>query len=167
MPRQLVIDSSTLLAFEKAGLVGLLKKLDYALIVPVSVNEEIDKGGCRELLALVKVVHLKGRSIKKASKLQRLGIGVGEADCCTLANKLKIHFVVCNDRKFIRQKFFSSDKTLKNTKVFGFAFLLHKLFKNKSIGDVWHYFDKIISLNNWARSEVQASNYAFLRELGY
>lgn len=167
MPRQLVIDSSTLLAFEKARLVGLLKKLDYTLVVPFSVKEEIEKGGGRELLALVEAAHLRGRSIKKASALKQLGIGAGEADCCVLANRLKLHFIVCDDRKFVRQRFFSSDKTLKKTTVIGFAFLLHKLFRNKSIDDVWHYFDRIISSNNWERSEVQSSNYTFLRALGY
>ncbi len=141
--------------------------LDYAFVVPVSVKEELEKGGGRELLRLVKVIPLRGRSVKKAASLKHLGIGAGEADCCTLANKLKIPFVVCDDRKFIRQRFFSSDKTLKNITVIGFAFLLHKLFKNKSIKNVWQHFDRIINSNNWARSEVQASNYTFLKESGY
>ena len=29
------------------------------------------------------------------------------------------------------------------------------------------YFDKIIKLDNWERSEVQAANYVFLKEKGY
>lgn len=167
MPRQLVIDSSTLFAFDMAGMAGLLRKLKLSLLVPPSVLAEIKAGDAGVLLGAVKAVPLKGRTIKKSHALENLGIGRGEADCCALAAKLKLDFIVCDDRKFVRQRFFSSDKTLKAVKVVGFSFLLHVLFRERGISDVWPFFEKIIGSNNWRRSEVEAANYAFLKEMGY
>ena len=167
MPKKLVIDSSTLLAFEKAGLVGLLPELGLKLLVPSSVKAEIEAGSTAVLLNLVEVIQLKGRSIKKSRALESLGIDKGEADCCVLAKKLKLGFIVCDDRKFVRQRFLANDKTLRSVVIFGFSFLLHLLHMRKVISDVWPVFEKIISTNHWRRSEVEAANYAFLKEIGY
>lgn len=167
MPRQLIIDSSTLFAFEKSGFAALLQKLDCELVVPVSVKDEIEQGKGKVLPCIVKVVPLKGRSLKKSSAFEHLGVGRGEAECCVLAARLKSGFIVCDDRKFLRQRFFSDDEKLKAIKVVGFAFLLHLLFKKKVVDDVWSYFNKIISSNNWQRSEVHVANYTFLKALGY
>lgn len=167
MLRQLVIDSSTLFAFEKAGLVGLLSKLRLKILVPQSVKAEIEAGSTVSLLRTVEVLQLRGRSIKKSRALESLGISKAEADCCVLATRLKLGFIVCDDRKFLRQRFLSTDKTLKAVEVFGFSFLLHLLYKHKIISEVWPVFEKILDLNNWRRSEVEAANYAFLKESGY
>lgn len=167
MPRKLVIDSSTLLAFEKADMVGLLPKLGLKLLVPPSVKAEIEAGITASLLKVIEVLQLRGRSIKKSRALENLGIGQGEADCCVLAKKLKLGFIVCDDRKFVRQRFLSNDKTLNAITILGFSFLLHLLYKRKIISGVWPVFEKIIGSNNWRRSEVEAANYTFLRELGY
>ena len=167
MPRKLVIDSSTLLAFEKAGLVGFLARLGLKIVVPPSVKAEIEVGGMASLLEVIEVLQLRGRSIKKSRALENLGIGRGEADCCVLAKKLKLGFIVCDDRKFVRQRFLSADKSLKAVKVFGFSFLLDLLCKRKVMSDVWPVFEKILDSNNWRRSEVEVANYAFLKEMGY
>lgn len=167
MPRKLVIDSSTLLAFEKADMVDLLPRLGLKLLVPPSVKAEIEAGSTASLLEVIEVLQLRGRSIKKSRALENLGIGQGEADCCVLAKKLKLGFIVCDDRKFVRQRFLSADKNLKAVKVFGFSFLLDLLCKRKVISDVWPVFEKILDSNNWRRSEVEASNYSFLKESGY
>ncbi len=166
MPRKLVIDSSTLLAFEKAGMVGFLARLGLKIVVPPSVKAEIEAGGVAPLLEVIEVLQLRGRSIKKSRALENLGIGKGEADCCVLAKKLKLGFIVCDDRKFVRQRFLSTDKNLKAVKVFGFSFLLDMLYERKIISDVWLVFEKILDANNWRRSEVEAANYAFLKEIG-
>ncbi|MEK6837966.1 MAG: hypothetical protein AABX69_04915 [Nanoarchaeota archaeon] len=167
MPRKLVIDSSTLLAFEKAGLVDLLSKLGLKILVPPSVKAEIEAGRTAVLLSIVEAVQLKGRTIKKSRTLENLGIGKGEADCCVLATRLKLGLIICDDRKFLRQRFLSHDKTLSAITIFGFSFLLHLLYKRKAVNDVWPLFEKIISANHWRRSEVEAANYAFLKKMGY
>ncbi len=167
MLRQLVIDSSTLFAFEKADLVGLLSKLGLKILVPQSVKAEIEAGRTAVLLSIIEVLQLKGRSIKKSRALENLGIGKGEADCCVLATRLKLGFTVCDDRKFVRQRFLANDKTLSAITIFGFSFLLHLMYKRKALNDVWPFFEKIINANHWRRSEVEAANYAFLKEMGY
>ena len=167
MPSSLVIDSSTLLAFEKAGLVDFLHKAGLRIFVPSSVKAEIEAGGKSLVLNAIQVVPLRGRSIKKTGLLENLGIGKGEADCCVLAARLKLGFIVCDDRKFVRQRFLSSEKSLKSVKVFGFSFLLHLLLEKHVITDVWPFFEKIIVANNWRRSDVEAANVAFLLGMGY
>lgn len=128
---------------------------------------EIKAGKAGLLLGAVEVVQLKGRSVKKSRALENLGIGRGEADCCVLSARLKLGFVVCDDRKFVRQRFFANDKTLRAIAIFGFSFLLHLLYKRKALNDVWPLFEKIINANHWRRSEVEAANYTFLKEMGY
>lgn len=167
MQKQLVIDSSTLFAFEKARLLDLLGSLSCQLIVPAAVKEEIEVGDGKPLLNFVKVMPLKGRSLKLSRSLAVFGIGNGEAECCALAFRLKLGFIVCNDRKFIRQRFFSSDEKIKSIKLFGFSFLLYQMYKQKLIPDVWNHFDKIILANHWGRSEVHVSNHTFLKEMGF
>ncbi len=166
MQKQLVIDSSTLFAFEKAGLLNLLGSLPFQLIIPEGVRGEIEAGKGKALLGFVKIVPLKGRSLKLSRSLGAFGTGKGEAECCVLAARLKLGFIVCDDRKFIRQRFFSSDRKLRSIKVFGFSFLLYQLHRKKLMADVWRCFDRIITANNWGRSEVQVSNYTFLKEIG-
>ena len=75
MSSLLVIDSSTLFALEKSGLTGFLLSLKRELIVPKAVKVEIEEGESTETLRFVKVVELKGRSLKKCLELQKLGIG--------------------------------------------------------------------------------------------
>ncbi len=128
---------------------------------------EIKAGNDDSPLDAVEVVQLRGRSIKKSRALENLGIGKGEADCCGLANRLKLDFIVCDDRKFVRQRFLANDKALSAVTIFGFSFLLHLLYERKAVNAVWPYFDKIIASNNWRRSEVEAANYSFLKEMGY
>lgn len=114
------------------------------------------------------IVHsLYGRTLKKARALEYLNIGKGEAQCCALAFSLGLAFIVCDDRKFLRQRFFSNDNDLKNINVVGFSYFLHLFYKEKLIADVWSHFDIVIEKCNWKRSEVQIANYTFLKELGY
>ena len=157
-------DSSTLIALERADLIKFLKKISYRIFVPKAVQEEINN---EEILKFLKVQELKGRTLKYSKSLEHLNIGKGEAQCCALANKLKSEFIICDDRKFIRQRFFLSDKRVQNIKVLGFSFFLHLFHKKKLIKNVWEYFDEIIKLNNWERSEVLIANHTFLKEMGY
>ena len=146
MPKKLVVDSSTLIALERANLLIFLNKIGYKVIIPKAVKEEIKS---KKILRMVQVRELSGRSLKKSRSLEFLNIGKGEAQCCALANRLKLNFLICDDAKFIRQKFFSYDSKLKNIKIVGFSFFLHIFYKNGLIKNVWEYFDKIIKLNNW------------------
>ena len=163
MSKKLIVDSSTIIALERADLIKLLEKIDYEIIVPNSIKKEINN---EETLRFFKIYELKGRTLKYSKNLQHLNIDKGESQCCALANKLKIKFIICDDRKFIRQKFFL-DKKLQNIKVLGFSFFLHIFYKNGLIKDIWEYFDKIIMLNNWERSEILIANYTFLKEMGH
>ncbi len=164
MPRKLAVDSSTLIALERADLIKFLDKIDYAIIISPSIKEEVNS---EKILKVCKVQELKGRTLKLSKNLEHLGIGKGEAQCCALAINLKLKFIVCDDRKFIKQRFFLNNKKIMNIKVLGFSFFLHIFYKKKLIKDVWQYFDRIIKLNNWERSEVQVANYTFLKEMGY
>jgi len=159
-----VVDSSTLIALERADLIRFLNKIDYEIIIPESVKEEIKKD---IMLENVKIEELRGRTLKLSKSLEHLNIGKGEAQCCALANKLKLKFIICDDRKFIRQRYFSNNKSLQSIKVLGFSYFLDIFYKRNLIKDVWKHFDKVIDLNNWERSEVFTSNYTFLKELGY
>lgn len=123
--------------------------------------------GSSTLLKVVTVQTLQGRTLKKAHALEYFNIGKGEAQCCALAFSLGLGFIVCDDRKFLRQRFFSNDTDLKNIKVPGFSYFLHLFHKEKLVSDVWILFDSIIEKCNWKRSEVQIANYTFLKELGY
>ena len=164
MLKKLVADSSTLIALDRAGLISYLGKIDYKIIIPKAVKQEFKNDIALDNLELHE---LKGRTLKKSRTLEQLNIGKGEAQCCALANKLKLGFIICDDIKFIRQRFFSVDQKLKNIKIVGFAFFLHIFYKKKLIDDVWPCFNKIIKSSNWERSEVLAANYTFLKEMGY
>ena len=165
MPIQLVCDSSVLLAFERAQLVNFLKPLAGEIVIPKAVQAEVSGIKLSESIA---VMQLTGRSIKKSRSIEHvLGAGRGEAECCALALKLKTGFILCDDRKFVRQKFYAVDRSVKGIRVFGFSLLLHMLCKRKIISDVWPVFEKILDSNNWRRSEVEAANYSFLKETGY
>ena len=163
MLKKLVVDSSTLIALERVNLTRFLNKIDYEIIVPKAVKAEIKK---EKILKFVKVEELKGRTLRKGKSLEHLNIGKGEAQCYVLAQRLKLKFIICDDRKFIRQRFFSDSK-LQNIKILGFSFFLHIFYKKRLISNIWKHFDRIIKLNNWERSEVLIANYTFLRELGY
>ena len=160
----MVVYSSTLTALERANLIKFLNKISYDVVIPKAVKEEIKN---ENMLKVVQVQELKGRTLKKSKSLEQLNMGKGEAQCCALANKLKLNFIICDDRKFIMQKFFSHDSNLKNIKILGFSFFLHIFYKKKLISDLWKHFDRIVRLNNWERSEVLVANYTFLKELGY
>ena len=134
------------------------------IIIPKAVKEEIKN---KKILRLCRIQELKGRTLKLSKSLEHLNIGKGEAQCCALANRLKLKFIICDDRKFIRQKFFSSDRHIQNIKILGFSFFLHIFYKKRLIKDIWEHFDKIINSNNWERSEVLIANYTFLKEMGY
>ncbi len=59
------------------------------------------------------------------------------------------------------------DKGLLAINILGFSFTLHALAKKGYIKNIWKIFDKIIEKCNWKNSEVEVSNYAFLKEKGY
>ncbi len=164
MQKSSVVDSSALIALERANLIKFLKRINYDIIIPPAVKEEINQ---EKISKFLKISELKGRTLKLSKSLEHLNIGKGEAQCCALANKLKLNFIICDDRKFIRQKFFSNNKQLQNIKILGFSFFLHVFYKKQLIKNVWEYFDKIIKTNNWERSEVSVANYTFLKEIGY
>ena len=164
MQKSLVADSSTLIALERVDLIKYLNKIDYDIVIPPAVKDEIKN---KEVLRFLRIQELKGRTLKLSKSLEHLNIGKGEAQCCALAINLKLKFIICDDRKFIRQKFFSNNKHLQNIKILGFSFFLHIFYKKQLIKNVWEHFDRIIRLNNWERSEVSVANYTFLKEMGY
>ena len=164
MSKNLVVDSSSLIALDRADLIKFLNKIGYTIIITPSIKEEVNS---KKILKFCKVQELKGRTLKLSKNLEHLGIGKGEAQCCALAIKLKLEFIICDDRKFIRQKFFLYNKKVQNIKVLGFSFFLHLFYKKKLIKNVWEYFDKIIKSNNWERSKVLVANYTFLKDMGY
>ncbi|MBI2523445.1 hypothetical protein HYW19_03575 [Candidatus Woesearchaeota archaeon] len=158
-----VIDSSSLIALERANLLGKLKYLDFKVIAPKVVSLEVGKTDQKA----IRIENLKGRSIKKAKSLVSKGFGRGEAECLVLAQKLRTGYIVCDDRKLLRQKYMLEDKILKDIEIVGFSFIVHILFKKKQVNDIWKTFDGIIEKNNWKRSEVEAANFVFLKEMGY
>lgn len=164
LPKNLVVDSSSLIALERADLIKFLDKINCIIFISTSIKEEVSN---EKILKFCKVQELRGRTLKLSKSLENLGIDKGEAQCCALAIKLKSGFIICDDRKFIRQRFFLNNKKVMNIKVLGFSFFLHIFYKKRLIKNVWEYFDKVIRLNNWERSEVQVSNYTFLKEMGY
>jgi len=159
----LVIDSSSLIALERANLLGKLKYLGFKLIVPKTVSLEFGTINQK----IIKTESLKGKSIKKAKSLVSKGIGRGEAECLVLADKLKTGFIICDDRKLLRQKYLLEDKILEKIEIAGFSFILHLLFKKKQIKDIWKLFNDVIEKNNWKRSEVEVANFVFLKEMGH
>jgi len=161
---KVIVDSSTLIALERANLINFLNKIDYSTIIPIAVKEEIIN---ERILKFLIIQELKGRTLKLSRSLEHLGIGKGESQCCALANKLKLKFIICDDRKFIRQRFFLYNKNIRNIKVLGFSFFLHMFYKKRLIKDVWQQLDNIIKLNHWERSEVLIANYTLLKEMGY
>jgi len=161
----LIVDSSTLISLEKANLLNYLSKINYNILVPQSVAVEI--GDICRLIKNLKIVELKGRTLKISKDLMDLSIGSGESDCVALAFRLKKSFVICDDRKLLRQIFFSSNRGLRKIKILGFGFFLHVFRRENFISDVWDIFHLIIEKNNWERSEVQVANYSFLKEMGY
>lgn len=164
MQKSLVVDSSTLIALERISLIKLLNKIGYKITIPKAVKEEIKS---KKILKFCEVQELKGRTLKLSKSLEHLNIGRGEAECCALSHKLKLNFIICDDRKFIRQKFLLNNKQLQKIKILGFSFFLYTFNKKGLIKNVWEYFDKIIKMNNWERSEVLIANYTFLKEMGY
>ena len=159
----LVIDSSSLIALERANLLGKLEYLDFKIIAPKTVSLEVGKTGQKA----IRIENLKGRSIKKANSLVGKGFGRGEAECLVLADKLKTGFIVCDDRKLLRQKYLLEDKILEKIEIVGFSFILHMFFRKKQINGIWEVFNDVIEKSNWKRSEVEAANFAFLKEMGY
>ena len=162
MLKILVVDSSSLIALDRVGLLDLLGKVDYAVLIPQHVYEEVKINK-----SFINVKKLNGRTLNIAKKLKKLNIGDGEAECCALALSLKLEFIVCDDNKFIKTRFYLGKSRLLNLKILGFSFLLHLFYKNKLIDNVWDHFNNIIKLNNWERSVVQVTNYTFLKQLGY
>jgi predicted nucleic acid-binding protein len=161
-----VADSSTLIALSRSDVVDLFAGLDVELLAPKEVEEELERRTNRRILSHVRVIGLRAKTLYKCRELQNLGIGKGEAACCALALRLALGFILCDDAKFIRQKFFSQNRTLQALAVFGFSYILYHLHKQGLVGDVWPHFTRIIRSNNWERSEVQTANYTFLREMG-
>ena len=162
MLKILVVDSSSLIALERVQLLDFLEKLNYGIVVPKKVYEEIKINK-----PYIKVKELVGKTKNEARKFQKLNIGSGEAECCALALSLRLNFIICDDNKFINKMFYLNNPKLFNLKILGFSFFLHEFFKNKIIDNIWVNFDKIIKLNNWERSEIQVANYTFLKEMGY
>lgn len=158
----LIIDTSTLIALER---VGLLSKLKYLGRVIITKNVSLEIGKIN--LEKIKIENLRGKSIKKAKSLINKGLGKGEAECLVLAERLKSKFIVCDDRKLLRQKYLLEDKILERLDIVGFSFILDLLFKAGKIKYVWKTFDNIIEKNNWKRSEVETANFVFLKEMGY
>ena len=167
MQQNLVTDSSSLFALERVHLLSLLQQIPFTLIIPPAIKQEIEAGSDRKILDFVTVQTLNGRTLKKARSLEYFNIGQGEAQCCALAFFLNHNFIICDDRKFIRQRLFSNNHDLKKIQVLGFAFFLHVFYREKLITEVWKYFDTIISTCNWERSEVQIANFTLLKELVY
>ena len=165
MQRILIIDSSDLIALERGDLIKFLDKIDFKIIIPESVKEEI--GNICDGYKNINVEQLSGKTIKISKDLQELNIGKGEADCVALANNYGLNFILCDDRKLLRQIFFSRNRLLRRIKVAGFSFLLHEFYKKKLIDNIWIHFENIIENNNWKRSEVQVINYTFLKDIGY
>ena len=145
-------------------LIGVISETDILeIIVPKFVSIEFGKIKQKNIM----VENLKGRSIKKVNSLISRGFGRGEAECLVLADKLRTGFIVCDDRKLLRQKYLLEDKILENTDITGFSFILHILFKKKQISDIWKVFNTVIEKNNWKRGEVEVANFTFLKEMGY
>lgn len=162
MLKKLIIDSSTLIALERAKLLNFLNKINYELIIPNAVYEEV-----KIKLRNIRIEIIKGRTLKFSKKLEALGFGKGEAECLSLAKKLNLRFIVCDDAKALRKLFFLRDDDIRNLRILGFSFFLHLFYKKGLIEDVWLYFNNIINSCKWERSEVQISNYTFLKEFGY
>ena len=142
-----------------------LPKVGYNIVIPESVYEEV--GNNLSSFVNLKVDSLRGKSLNLAKSLGKLGIGKGEAECLALAIKHALDSIICDDRKLVRQIFFSNNKILKKIKLLGFSFFLHEFFKKGLIKNIWAAFDLVIDKNNWKRSEVQVANYTFLKGMGY
>lgn len=162
MLKKLIIDSSTLIALERVKLLHLLNKINYEIEIPRAVYEETKIKEKR-----IKIVALKGKTLKISRSLERLGFGKGESQCIALARKYNLRLIICDDLKVMRKLYFLNNKDLRALKILGFSFLLHQFFKKKLIKEIWNSFEMIILKNKWERSEVQVSNNIFLRELGY
>lgn len=168
MQGKLVVDSSTLIALERVNLHKNLENLDFQVLITPTVGEEINYN--KNWKGKVKVKTLRGKSLKKVEQLvKNTKIGRGEAECLVLAKAKNLNFIISDDRKLIRQKFFSKEKYLKKTKIVGFSFFLFLFERNNFFNKrkIWESFDKIIKTSNWKRSEVYVANYTFLKEMGY
>ena len=159
----LVIDTSSLIALERVGILSKLTHLSFQITIPKIVSLEFGKIG----LENVKIESLRGRSAKKANSIAITGFGKGEAECLVLANKLKTGFIICDDRKLLRQKYLLEDKILEEIEIAGFSFILHLLLKKGQLNGIWDVFNAIVEKNNWKGSEVEAANFVFLKEIGY
>lgn len=162
----LIIDSSTIIGLERAGLLDKLKKLDFPILLPRGVFEELGLEALKTW-GNITIEHLRGKSMNKKSELIKAGIGNGEAECLVLAAKMKLGFIVSDDRKLIRQKYFFPVGILQKINILGFSFMLHLFEKSGLIKDIWASFDEVINKNNWKRSEVEIANYSFLKSMGY
>lgn len=162
---KLVVDTSTLVSLERTGLEEKLAEINFKILIPPTVAEELDHEKWEDLTDLRP---LRGRSLRKVEELMEVaGIGRGEAECLVLAKREGLDFVVSDDRKLIRQRFLLRDKYLRDIKILGFSFLLHLFERSSLIKDVWSAFDDLIAANDWERSEVYVANYTFLKEMGY
>lgn len=159
----LVIDSSTLIALERAGLDDGLEEVDAEVLVPGAVAEEIGKSP-----EWAQVEELKGASLSKAEEIvETAGIGRGEAECMVLAKREGLDCVVTDDRRLIRQRILLRDGYLQSITILGFSYMLHLLHEADALNDVWEPFREIIEECGWERSEVYVANYTFLKEMGY
>lgn len=160
----LIVDASSLISLERVELLKFLDKITFDIKIPKSVSQEMGNIlHCKN----IQVEELKGKSLKLSRSLENIGIGKGEAECIALAHKFGLKFIICDDRKLIRQIFFSQNRIVREIKILGFSFFLHLFYQKNLIKDVWDYFSLIIEKNNWKRSEVQVANYTFLKEMGY
>jgi predicted nucleic acid-binding protein len=50
LPEFLIVDSSTLFALERAGLIELLGRINFEIIIPEAVKDEIEKGNSKKIL---------------------------------------------------------------------------------------------------------------------
>ena len=164
MQRTFVIDASTLIACERGGLLPLIGKLKLDLRIPSVVLDEI--GNKRFKLNNSTGEVLKGKTLYYARQLEKY-VGKGDAACIALAKHLPLHTIISDDRKLLRQVFFSKDRYLQDLGILGFSFLLHRLYKEGLVKDVWSFFERIVAACNWKRSEVEIANYTFLKEMGY
>lgn len=162
MPESLVIDTSSLVALERAELDEGLGRLPLRVVVPEEVREEFGREP-----GWMEVEFLRGKSVSKVEELVEMGLDRREAECLVLAKREGMDYVVSDDRKLIRQRKVSGDEYLRSVTVLGFSFPLHLLREEGEVEDVWSRFREIVEENGWTRSEVYVANYTFLKEMGY
>lgn len=163
MSEKLVIDSSTIIGLERAGIDQKLGRINQELVAPEAVIEEL--GGKPDYL---RKKHLKARSRKKADEiLKTTDLDRGEIECIVLAHRDGHEFIVSDDRKLLRQRAKSRKEYIKEIKILGFSYILHLFKEQQLIQDIWNKFQAVVEENGWERSEVYASNHTFLVKKGY